>query len=77
MAKPRSTFTSRAKETLKAESQRLGQLQSAAQDRGDIVAAVRYDNRREKVERSLDKIYAREQRPKKKKKRGGGSSGGS
>jgi hypothetical protein len=77
MATPRSTFTTRAKESLKQEAQNFARSESRAADRGDTASANRFAQRRERVERALNGIYAREQRGKRRKRRGGGSSAGS
>lgn len=77
MATPRSTFTARAKESLKEQAQNFARSEARAADRGDTASAERFAARRERVERALNGVYAREQRPKKRKRRGGGSSAGS
>jgi hypothetical protein len=73
MATPRSSFTSRGKESLQQLRQNFAQSEARAADRGDTASAERFAARRERVERALDRLYAREQRAPKRKKRGGGS----
>lgn len=75
MATPRSSFTTRAKESLKEQAQNFARSEARAAARGDTASANRFAERRERVERALNGIYAREQRPKKKKRGGGRSSG--
>jgi arylamine N-acetyltransferase len=77
MAKPRSTFTTRAKESLKEQSQNFARSEDRAARRGDTASAERFAARRERVDRALNGVYAREQRPKKRKRKGSGSSAGS
>lgn len=81
MAKTRSTFTSRAKTVLKGEVQRLGELQARASRSGDHIGERRYNEKLESANRSLNRIYSREQRPKRSKRSskrlGGGGSAGS